>query len=326
MTRALLSTTQVGDVNRSRVLQALVDRGPLSRADLAAYTGATRATVSNIVQGLIDAGLVEELERRDTGKVGKPAAPVWFAPMAALSAAVAIAEGRAEAALVDARGDIIASAETRFDPRSDSPVLGSMTADLIGRLSIPKGRSLLGIGVAVPGVCDTDSGSVLGSGQLPGLTGNRLSRSLERRFSTRVVIDNDSRAQALGEKWFGLGRGVEAFAAVQTGEGLGVGLVLGGVVYRGERGETGEIGHTSVVADGIRCRCGLAGCWETVATLRWLRHEAARLKVPGGRAVDAGAPGHPGVRLAGRPQFSTCTPTTWPSGWPTSSSSSGRSE
>ena len=63
--------------------------------------------------------------------------------------------------------------------------------------------------------------------------------------------------------------------------------MLDGVVYRGDRGQTGELGHTTVTLDGPRCRCGLAGCWETVASLGWLRQEARRRRLRDPSSLDA---------------------------------------
>ena len=104
----LLTTHLIGDLNRSRVLQAFCDHGPLSRADLARLAGVPRATIGTIVQNLLDAGLVEELEPDRDGKVGKPGRPLWFAPRAGLSVAVGFGPDRVRAALVNARGDRLA--------------------------------------------------------------------------------------------------------------------------------------------------------------------------------------------------------------------------
>lgn len=289
LNQALLSPSRVGDVNRSRVLQALCDRGPMSRAELAKFAGVTRATIGNIVQALIDSGLVEEGDpQTGLGRVGKPGRPVWFGPRAGLSGAAAIGAGTVEAALVNARGDVIDSASRSFDP-ADKSAKGviAATGDALRKV-LPKSDDVLGVGVAVPGVCDTATGSVLGSGQVPALRGTELVDALERRFVRPIVLDNDSRAQALGEKWFGEGRGLSTFVSVQTGHGLGVGVVLNGVVFRGPQGESGELGHTCVVADGgAPCRCGLRGCWETIATLRWLRAEASARKLSGATQMTA---------------------------------------
>jgi predicted NBD/HSP70 family sugar kinase len=291
LNQALLSPSRVGDVNRSRVLQALCDHGPMSRAELAKLAGVTRATIGNIVQALIDANLVEEGEpQTGSGRVGKPGRPVWFGPRAGLCGAAAISAGTVEASLVNARGDVVGTAERSFDANDPDQrkVVGAVGDALRAVIDKRSADQLLGIGVAVPGVCDTATGSVIGSGQVPALQGTALVDALGRRFGRHVVLDNDSRAQALGEKWFGQGRGLANFVSVQTGHGLGVGVVLNGVLFRGARGETGELGHTCVVAQGgAKCRCGLRGCWETIATLRWLRAEAAARKLPNPSAVTA---------------------------------------
>lgn len=75
----LLTPSHIGDFNRSRVIQAFCDHGPLSRAELAKMAGVTRATIGNIVTALLDAGVIEEGEPRDSkGKVGKRGRPLWF--------------------------------------------------------------------------------------------------------------------------------------------------------------------------------------------------------------------------------------------------------
>ncbi len=277
----LLTTHAIGDLNRSRVLQAFVDHGPLSRAELARLAGVPRATIGTIVQNLVEAALLEELEPDRDGKVGKPGRPLWFGPEAGLSVAVGFTADLVRAALVNARGDRIADSAVNLATAEAS------TAELItavlraARIVLPGGGDVLGLGVVIPGVCDTATGEVIGSGQLPGAVGTELASTLSSRLGLPVLLDNDARAQALGEKWFGDARGVPTFASVQTGEGLGVGLVLDGHLYRGEDGRAGELGHTTVVLDGAPCRCGLAGCWETVATLPWLRAEAKTLGLPG---------------------------------------------
>lgn len=285
----LLSNRQIGDVNRSRVLRALCDHGPLSRAELARLAGVPRATIGTIAQGLVDDGLLEQTDPvRESGRVGKPGRPLWFRVDAGLCAAVSFSADAVEAALVNARGDVLARVEVACATASAAPeTLVVAVLDGVRQVVGAAPAEVLGIGVAVPGVCDPATGSVVGSGPLPGAVGRHLSESLEEAFGLPVLVDNDARAQALGEKWFGDGRGVATFASVQTGSGLGVGLVLDGELYRGADGAVGELGHTVVQLDGETCPCGLTGCWETVATLRWLRREAAAAGLPDARSLDA---------------------------------------
>src|SRR5205807_6674847 len=132
--------------------------------------------------------------------------------------------GTFEVALVDARGEIIDVADGDFDPAADDEAeLRRRLVRALARIAPRDRAAMLGIGLAVPGVCDTEGGAVLGSGQIQGLRGTGLVDALARRFERRVLVDNDARAQALGEKWFGRGRGVPTFASIQTAHGLGVG-------------------------------------------------------------------------------------------------------
>lgn len=283
----LLTPSDIGGVNRSRVLQAFCDYGPLTRAELAKMAGVTRATIGNIVAGLIDANLIEEGEPRDTGMAGKPGRPLWFGPRAGLSGAVSIEPGRLAAALVNARGEELAATDAAFDTHAAQDEIIACVIEALGSVIREAKDELLGCGIALPGVSDTATGRILGSGPLPELRGTDLVDAVSKKFGVRVLIDNDTRAQALGEKWFGAARQVQSFASIQTGHGIGAALVMNGVVVRGPGGHAGEIGHTTVVVGGERCRCGLRGCWETIAGLRWLRADAGRLSLPGATKMDA---------------------------------------
>lgn len=275
----LLSPTHVAEVNRSRVIQALCDHGPMSRTDLETLADVSRTTIENIVQSLVETGLIEEQN-----------GSLWFGTRAGLSGGAVIGEGTYEAALVNARGELLEHATGEFDAEDMSGQAVAVAArEGLVKVLPRKIEDLLGIGVAVPGLCDPNTGEVLGSGQVPALRGSRFVQSLGSSFGRDVLIDNDSRALALGEKWFGSGRGAQTFASVQTGSGLGVGLVLEGSIYRGPSGTAGELGHTAVVPRGERCTCGLTGCWETIATLRWLRAEAERAGLPKAATIDAAA-------------------------------------
>jgi predicted NBD/HSP70 family sugar kinase len=287
----LLSNRQIGDVNRSRVLRALCDHGPLSRADLARLAGVPRATIGTIAQGLVEDGLLEEhAPTRAVGRVGKPSRPLWFRADAGVCAAVDFDAAAVRAALVNARGEVLSRVTVPCTTSVASAAeLEAAVVQAVAAVLTDTSADVLGVGIAVPGVCDPATGTVRGSGPLPGARGRGLSRAVEQAHGLPVLVDNDARAQALGEKWFGDGRGIATFASVQTGTGLGVGLVLDGELYRGVDGATGELGHTVVQLDGARCDCGLTGCWETIATLRWLRAEAKRLRLPGADAIDARA-------------------------------------
>lgn len=282
----LLSTSDMGSANRARILQALADYGPLSRAELARMAQVPRGTIGGIVNSLVASGLLEEAApQAPAAGIGKPARPLWFGSGAGLSGAVLVRTGAIETAVVDPRGEILERSRERFAPNAGTAQLDAQLTDAAAGLLERHRDALLGFGLALPAACDPAEGRVVASTTVPGLVGTRLPRLLSERLGTSVVVEEDARALAIGQRWFGQARRVDDFAALQIGAGIGAGIMLGGHLSRGRGVSSSEIGHTCVQVDGERCRCGLRGCWETIASLRWLRRRAGELTLPGARAA-----------------------------------------
>jgi len=139
--------------------------------------------------------------------------------------------------------------------------------------------TLTGFGIGAPtGNCFTgniDNASNLSwKGKIP------IVRLTEDYFKLPAFLANDANAAALGEMIFGAARGMENFAVVTMGTGLGCGLVANGDLLTGHNGHAAEIGHSTVFYDGRLCSCGLKGCLETyvsgVGLLRTLREIAEK--------------------------------------------------
>jgi glucokinase-like ROK family protein len=124
----------------------------------------------------------------------------------------------------------------------------------------------LGVGVGASGLVDFSSGvNVLA----PNLNWRNvpLRQHFQARLGLPVVVDNNVRAMAIGETYFGAGRGVDSLAFVYGRVGVGSGLVFGGQAFRGSTTGAGEIGHTTLlVHGGEQCRCGNSGCLETLVS------------------------------------------------------------
>lgn len=277
---SVLTAADLGAANRARVIRLLHRDGPQSRSDLARVLGVSRATVTTIVQPVLEAGVLEELApvqpaaRNGTSRAGKPARPLWFSDTVLLGCLYISGDGL-HLAVLRMDGEIVR--ERRAPLRPEDPVAG-IVADCEDFFS---GTTLMGVGVAAAGMVDTDHGVILEIYRAPALTGMPVARLLHERLGVPVVVDHHPRVQAIGDLWFGEGRELQDFASLHTGEVLGAGMVHGGRVMRGEQGGGGEIGHMVVDLDGERCVCGRIGCWETVATLPWLRREAERSGLPG---------------------------------------------
>jgi glucokinase len=126
--------------------------------------------------------------------------------------------------------------------------------------------NLLGIGIGVPGIIDSQTGLLRESPNLPGWANYPVRAEIERRLKTVVILENDARAAALGEKWLGAAKAFDDMAMLTLGTGVGGGLVMGGAVWHGMNGMAGELGHTTVVPDGHPCGCGNHGCLEQYAS------------------------------------------------------------
>jgi glucokinase len=144
-------------------------------------------------------------------------------------------------------------------------VLGDMVS-AVSQLRDKHGTGLSGIGIVVPGFILLKEGIIRNSNNLPFLENIPVRNELERRLNTRVILENDANAAALGEKWQGAGRDVDDLVLLTLGTGIGGGIIFGGRVIRGHAGMAGELGHLIVVPNGNPCGCGSQGCVEKHAS------------------------------------------------------------
>ena len=125
---------------------------------------------------------------------------------------------------------------------------------------------LLGVGVCVPGYILIEKGQILGSNNMPEFDNFPIRDVIEQKLGTRVVLENDANAAALGEQWMGAGRGVEDLIMITLGTGVGGGIISHGKILHGFLGMAGELGHMTVDPNGNPCGCGNQGCLEKHAS------------------------------------------------------------
>ncbi|MEQ1885413.1 MAG: ROK family protein [Bryobacteraceae bacterium] len=127
-------------------------------------------------------------------------------------------------------------------------------------------QGLAGVGVGIPGFILMEQGVVLGAPNLPDFVQYPVRDAIEQRLGTRVILENDANAAALGEMRMGSGRDVNDLILLTLGTGIGGGIISGGKVMRGSRGMAAELGHITVVPNGNPCGCGNTGCVEKYAS------------------------------------------------------------
>jgi len=171
------------------------------------------------------------------------------------------------AAAIDVSGKMLdkISGSTNFTEGREA-VLGDIVAGIQTVRERHGASGLRGIGVGVPGFIRIREGFITNSNNLPYLENFPVRDEIERRLGTRVILENDANAAALGEKWMGAGRDVDDLVLLTLGTGIGGGIISNGRVVRGYVGMAGELGHTTVVPNGNPCGCGNRGCLEKHAS------------------------------------------------------------
>ncbi len=213
-----------------------------------------------------------------------------------------------ELALVDDAGAIRARrrVETEADAGADRVIedIAKAGKELVdeaggaGSSELSSGGALAAVGAGVAGQVDSHAGIVRTTPNLHGWDDVPLADRLERAFGVPAAITNDLNAITLGEQAYGAGKGYDDLVVVFVGTGVGGGVITGGRLVEGAGGYGGEIGHTTLVADGRQCTCRSRGCleayvggWAIAARAQdAARKNAAREDEEGGREL---------VRLAG---------------------------
>jgi predicted NBD/HSP70 family sugar kinase len=230
-------------LNERTVLEAIRAGAPISRAEISRRAGISKPTVSLALHALVEAGLVREAA---TGPGGPSYGAVFFepAPEAAYVLGLDLGARFLRGAVCDLSGEVRARQDVELGGADADGALRAITAlreSLIATARLPVER-IDGVVLGVPGVIDTATSTLqLTTPNIPGLEGRALGLELRDQLGVEVTLENDINLAAVGEHWAGVARGVEDFAFLSVGTGMGMGLVLGGELHRGNHGAAGEV-------------------------------------------------------------------------------------
>jgi glucokinase len=235
--------------NAEILLRLLRESGPRSRADLVRASGLSAPSVTNVVNTLISAGLVETVgEGNSTG--GRPPDIVRFKAGHGCVAGVEITRNTIRFLLADLNGKAIAESEIRIAKSKSAPrqVCRQITKQLWRLLRNRRlsRNQLVSLSVGVPAIVNVDDGTVLAFTPLQHWNRVPLGPMLARELKCPVLVDNDTNLAAEGEFHRGAARGENDFVFITIGEGVGAGIFLNGRIYRGSQWSAGEIGYLRV--------------------------------------------------------------------------------
>lgn len=239
----------IGGFNRTVVLDA-VRRSPdgLSRVELAARTGLSAQTVSNVTRFLIDAGMIVESGTVVSGR-GKPRTILRLEPGSRYAVGVHVDPAVVTYVLLDLAGTVVA-ASTTSTPTADDPsqvvrTIASAVDGLVADAGVAV-DSVLGVGIASPGPIDVEAGIVVDPPFLPRWRDVPLRDALAEATGYPVLLEKDVTAAAVGEMFLAGESSARNFAFVYFGTGFGVGLVVDHEPVRGVGSNAGDAGHIMV--------------------------------------------------------------------------------
>ncbi|MTH54610.1 ROK family protein [Bacillus mangrovi] len=264
-------------LNRSLILNIIRSAGMISRADIAKKTKLTPPTVTNITGGLLSEGIILEGQ---TGPSSGGRKPIMLRINSRnfFIAGVDVGVKKIRFGLADLNADLSYQTVVPISERMSEADLVRVITEQVQKLmresAVPK-EKMIGIGIGMHGVVDAERGiSVFAPGLK--LKNIPLKTMLEDVFLIPVKVENDVRAMALGEAWFGEGRGLDDLICINVGYGIGAGIIMNGRLFRGSHGLAGEIGHTVADLNGPRCTCGNYGCLQTLAAHDGLKNAALK--------------------------------------------------
>ena len=230
------------EINARSILDLLREQGALHAAEIARLIGLSRPTTAEILRGLSDVGLVQELT---PGAEDSKRARSVYEAISDVKIALAIDIG--SKFIRAAVGDL----NLHMLSHSSVPLKSLALKDLVAAMHTAVKESLKSSGhtikdvativVGTPGVINQATGTISIAGTIASLDGVDLASLIEREFGIRPSLENDINLVTVAEQFAGHGQDIENFAVLSVGSGLGSGLVLNGKLLRGHRGAAGEV-------------------------------------------------------------------------------------
>jgi predicted NBD/HSP70 family sugar kinase len=259
---ATAPTRTLSDSARA-VFEALLVAGPLSRAELSRRLTLSPASLTKITRPLVDAGVIIERSMTNGGGFGRPSQPLDLDARFAYFIGIKLTGEALYAVLTDARAHIVEDVEQQLDDQAVDAVVAQI-ADIVARLTARRGQAT-GIGISLSGNASRTE-SVVRDSPFLHWKGVPLADLVREATGLPVVLENDVRALTASEQWFGEAAGLDSFAILTFGAGIGCGIVTNGAQIQGHQGASGLIGHFPVDDRGPFCYAGHRGCAHAYAT------------------------------------------------------------
>ncbi|MDQ6817529.1 MAG: ROK family transcriptional regulator [Actinomycetota bacterium] len=279
------------ELGEQAVLEKIFREGPITRPEISAGAGLSKPTVSAAVSRLEHAGLVHAAGTR-TGQRGRSPVAYVVSDRAGFVIGADIGGSNLRVAAADLFGEPICDLvrpTTKDGARAVGVQILELITQVIDAAGATRGRPLA-LGISAPGVIDQASGRVTSLAHNVAPEGGFDPLEVIRdRFDLPVLVDNNVNLAAVGEKWFGLARGVSTMVFIGIGAGIGMGIIIEDELVRGAHGAAGEIGYLPLVGDPFDPRHRLHGGLEDEVAAAGIVAAFHERQPSGGRAEQVSA-------------------------------------
>lgn len=260
--------SKIKESNRKKIISLLLEKNEIAKLDISRILDISITTVSTNINELKSEGIVEDVRSLEsTG--GRKAIAIKLNENCRYSIGVALTPSHIKITLVNLKKRVIESLRIRHKNNGIENMLSIIkeNLELIMKKYDLNSENLLGVGFSLPGTVDFNEGIIKYSYLLEAKDFN-----LKEKFeylNVPIYVDNEANLSAYYE-FLNRKDMLENLLYISITDGLGLGIVINGKIYRGENNSSGEFGHIKVAIDGKKCKCGAKGCLEAYTSMNAL--------------------------------------------------------
>lgn len=260
--------SKIKETNRKKIIALLLKKNEITKLDISRILDISITTVSTNITELKSEGIVEDVRSLEsTG--GRKAIAIKLNENCRYSIGIALTPNHIKISLVNIKKKVIESMRVRHNSDGIENIINLLNEniDLLMKKYNLCSANLLGIGISLPGTVDFKEGIIKYS-YLLGAKDFNLKEKFEY-LDIPVYVDNEANLSAYYE-FLNKRDILRNLLYVSITEGLGLGIIINGKIYRGDNNSSGELGHTKIAIDGKKCKCGARGCLEAYTSMNSL--------------------------------------------------------
>ena len=253
--------SKIKETNRKKIIKLLLEKNEVTKLDISRSLDISITTVSTNITELKKEGIVSDVRSLEsTG--GRKAMALKINENCRFALGIALTPRHVKLSLINLKKEVIGDIRIRHNKKDIESII-AIAKENINKILNNKEISidkLLGIGISIPGTVDSQEG-IIKNCYLLGAENYNLKKSFEE-FNTTIYIDNEANLSAYYE-FLNKKDILSNLLYVSITDGLGLGIIIDGKIYRGSNNAAGEMGHIKIIIGGKSCKCGSQGCLES---------------------------------------------------------------